>query len=108
VLVSDDLEMSAIAARWDVADAAVAAIAAGCDALLVCWNEEEQELAFEALRREAERSSSFRARCEQACTRLMEARSKVRAAPLDDEGVARVVGGAESQAIAQVIRSRIS
>jgi hypothetical protein len=36
VIVSDDLEMKAIAKTWTVADAAVQAIAAGCDALLVC------------------------------------------------------------------------
>jgi len=36
VIVSDDLEMKAIAKTWTVPDAAVQAIAAGCDALLVC------------------------------------------------------------------------
>ncbi|HTM04791.1 MAG TPA: beta-N-acetylhexosaminidase [Vicinamibacterales bacterium] len=36
VIVSDDLEMKAIAKTWTVPDAAVQAIAAGCDALLIC------------------------------------------------------------------------
>jgi len=36
VIVSDDLEMKAIARTWNVPDAAVEAVAAGCDALLVC------------------------------------------------------------------------
>src|SRR3954469_24410559 len=36
VIVSDDLEMKAIARTWSVPDAAVQAVAAGCDALLVC------------------------------------------------------------------------
>ncbi len=36
VIVSDDLEMKAIAKTWTVPDAAVLAMAAGCDALLVC------------------------------------------------------------------------
>jgi len=36
VIVSDDLEMKAIADRYSAGDAAVAAIAAGCDALLMC------------------------------------------------------------------------
>ena len=57
MLVSDDLEMQAIAARWTIEDAAVQAIAAGCDALLVCWSDEKQERAVEALAREAERSA---------------------------------------------------
>jgi beta-N-acetylhexosaminidase len=36
VILSDDLEMKAIARTWNVADAAVAAIGAGCDGVLVC------------------------------------------------------------------------
>jgi beta-N-acetylhexosaminidase len=36
VIVSDDLEMKAISERTDPGDAAVGAIAAGCDALLMC------------------------------------------------------------------------
>lgn len=36
VIISDDLEMKAVSARYAVADAAVAAIAAGCDAVLIC------------------------------------------------------------------------
>jgi beta-N-acetylhexosaminidase len=36
VIVSDDLEMKAITNSYSLGDAAVAAIAAGCDALLVC------------------------------------------------------------------------
>jgi len=36
VIVSDDLEMKAITDRYSPGDAAVAAIAAGCDALLMC------------------------------------------------------------------------
>lgn len=35
-IVSDDLEMGAIAARWPAAEAAWRALAAGCDHLLVC------------------------------------------------------------------------
>ena len=107
VLVSDDLEMRAIAARWDIADAAVVAIAAGCDALLVCWNDDKQEQAVEALEREVARSPAFRTRCEQAWARVMEARRRVKAAPLDDETIGRLLGGAESQAIAQEITRRL-
>lgn len=36
VILSDDLEMRAIAKTWSVPDAAVQAIAAGCDGVLVC------------------------------------------------------------------------
>ncbi len=36
VIISDDLEMQAIAGRYSAADAAIAAIGAGCDAVLMC------------------------------------------------------------------------
>lgn len=38
VIVSDDLDMTAIAKEYSPGDAAVASIAAGCDALLICGN----------------------------------------------------------------------
>jgi len=50
VIVSDDLEMTAIAKTWTVPDAAVQAIAAGCDAFLVCSGDVDgQARALEAL-----------------------------------------------------------
>ncbi|HEY8090435.1 MAG TPA: beta-N-acetylhexosaminidase [Polyangiaceae bacterium] len=106
VLVSDDLEMQAIAARMTVEDAAVQAIAAGCDALLVCWSEEKQERAVDALSREAEKSPAFRARCEQAVTRMRAAAGRATARPLGDADVERVVGGAESLAVAAEMARR--
>jgi len=107
VLVSDDLEMRAIAARWSIEEAAVLAVSAGCDALLVCWSDSLQERAVDALEREAARSPAFKARCEQARARLAAARKRITARPLDDEGIARVVGGVESRAIAVELRARI-
>jgi beta-N-acetylhexosaminidase len=108
MLVSDDLEMQAIAARQSVEDAAVRAVAAGCDALLVCWSEEKQELAVDALVREAERSAAFRARCEQACARVRAARARATARPLEDERVTGIVGGKESRAVAETIAGRLA
>jgi beta-N-acetylhexosaminidase len=99
LLVSDDLEMRAIAARWPVEDAAVLAVAAGCDALLICWSEELQDRAHEALVHEAEGSPAFRGRCLDAARRVAAARSKCAAPPADD-AVARVIGGDESRAVA--------
>jgi beta-N-acetylhexosaminidase len=50
VILSDDLEMKAIAATYSVPDAAVQAIAAGCDGLLICsGNVEVQAVTLEAL-----------------------------------------------------------
>lgn len=103
VMFSDDLEMKAIEGRWSTEEAAVLAVAAGCDALLVCWEWDKQERAVAALEREAERSPAFRARCEQAHARVTAARRKARARPLDDEGLARVIGGDESRAVLEAM-----
>jgi beta-N-acetylhexosaminidase len=74
VLLSDDLEMRAIADRYGASDAAVLAVEAGCDALLVCSDEGAQQAAFAALITRAERDPRFRARCEQAHGRVMRLR----------------------------------
>jgi beta-N-acetylhexosaminidase len=108
VLASDDLEMNAIAARWSVEDAAVEAVSAGCDALLVCWSEEKQDRVVEALVREATVSPAFRGRCEEACARTLEARRKSRAKPLDDDAWPMIVGGTEARTVANEMTRRAS
>jgi beta-N-acetylhexosaminidase len=49
VIVSDDLEMKAIAAHYDVPSAAIDAINAGCDLLLACHTGELQETLLDAI-----------------------------------------------------------
>jgi beta-N-acetylhexosaminidase len=106
LLVSDDLEMQAIAARWSIEEAAVQAVVAGCDLLLVCWSEEKQERALRALVHEAERSTAFLARCRQACARTAIARRRIASSPLGDDGARSVVGGVESRALEAEIARR--
>jgi beta-N-acetylhexosaminidase len=106
MLVSDDLEMQAIAARGSIEDAAVGAIAAGCDALLVCSDEEKQDRAVAALAREVDRSPAFRARCEEAGARVTDAKARVTATPCDGDQLAREIGGAASRAVADEMASR--
>jgi beta-N-acetylhexosaminidase len=71
VIISDDLEMAAIARGWPVDLAAPMALKAGCDLLLVCHHVEQQQLAVEALARSAEQSIEFR-------DRLLDAAGRVR------------------------------
>jgi|HubBroStandDraft_1064217.scaffolds.fasta_scaffold11531_2 beta-N-acetylhexosaminidase len=106
MLLSDDLEMRAVADRWGIGDAAIAAVAAGCDALLICHGEDAQEAALEAMVRESERSPTFTARCEQARARVRRARSHVRVQPGSDSEVTRVVGGSESRLTALQIAEK--
>ena len=74
VVFSDDLEMKAIADRYSYEDAAIMAIEAGCDVLLVCRDEDAQDRVFEALLRRAERDASFLGRCREAAERSLSAR----------------------------------
>ena len=99
VLFSDDLEMKAISAP--AGEAAVDAIAAGCDVLLVCSRADLASECHEALVREAEKSEAFRARVDEAYGRSMEMRRRVPGAlgtfaPHEDlarELAARLSGG---------------
>lgn len=92
VLFSDDLEMAAVAATYPVEDSAVLSIRAGCDALLICSDEDLQDRAHAALVKECERDAAFRARCVEAVDRLLEARRKrpPRPAPTVEEAQAIV------------------
>jgi beta-N-acetylhexosaminidase len=80
VLVSDDLEMRAVADLAPVETLAVGAIEAGCDVLLVCREEALADRAIDALAAAIERDPKFRGRCEQAAARMRSMR--LRAAEL--------------------------
>jgi beta-N-acetylhexosaminidase len=84
VLFSDDLEMKALSARMSYSDSACGAIAAGCDALLVCASEDAWIEAREALTRRAEREAAFRERCSEALGRFLAMRRRCRPSPITD------------------------
>ena len=70
VVVSDDLDMRAIAGHMGADVAAVGAIRAGCDALLCCRDPDTLARAEEALVREAEKDTAFRTRVGEAAQRI--------------------------------------
>ena len=70
VIVSDDLDMQAIAGHMGADHAAVAAIRAGCDVLLLCCNEQNQALAEEGLLKAAESDSDLRRRIGESAARV--------------------------------------
>jgi beta-N-acetylhexosaminidase len=77
VILSDDLEMKAIASKIAVPAAAVQAIQAGCDGVLICSGDvETQAAALEALVKAAESGEIRPSRLDDAFTRLR--RAKVR------------------------------
>ncbi|HEY3804072.1 MAG TPA: glycoside hydrolase family 3 protein [Kofleriaceae bacterium] len=103
VIVSDDLDMKAIAATMGADVAAVAAIRAGCDALLLCRDRDNQLLAEEGLRNAAETDSELRRRIGESAARIRamkQAHAQAAARPSLD-----VVGSAAHRALAQRLAS---
>jgi beta-N-acetylhexosaminidase len=107
VLFSDDLEMKAIGARWPVEEAAIEAVWAGCDALLICSDESAQDRAHEALTRRAEKDRRFRDRCVEAVTRGLRLRRLCPPRPITSrEGLTGIVGGPKSREILKRIEEK--
>jgi beta-N-acetylhexosaminidase len=82
VILSDDLEMKAIAKSYTVPEAAVEAIAAGCDGLLICSGDANiQAATLEALVYAVEEGTIPYKRLEDALVRLRRAKERFLAAP---------------------------
>jgi beta-N-acetylhexosaminidase len=83
VILSDDLEMKAIAGEYAAPTAAVMAVEAGCDGLLVCsGNHETQVAALEALIRAVEDERLRISRVDDALARHRRAKERFLAAPV--------------------------
>ena len=83
VILSDDLEMKAIARSWPIPDAAVQAVTAGCDGLLICSGDvETQARTLEALVYAVEQDQIPYKRLEDAQQRLRRAKERFLAAPV--------------------------
>jgi beta-N-acetylhexosaminidase len=82
LVFTDDMEMKAIAARMPVPDACVAAVAAGCDAVLVCsGNHDLQVATLEALIRAVEVGDLPYSRVDQALARQRRTKERFLTAP---------------------------
>ena len=107
VLFSDDLEMKAITARYAIEDAALEAVWAGCDALLICSDESAQARVHEALTRAAEKDPKFRERCRMAVSRILRLRRLCPPRPTTSpEGLSAIVGGPATRAVLESIEQK--
>lgn len=112
VVVTDDLEMAAIAARFGWDEAAVMAVEAGCDLLLISRDADRQRRAIEALGHALADGRLSADRVAASVDRI--ARLRARFAPAGDpqvvapsvERLAEVVGCAAHAALAAEIRTR--
>jgi beta-N-acetylhexosaminidase len=105
LVLSDDLEMRAISGRYGIPDATVAAITAGCDAVLMCGATQEQQVAaLEAVIRAAENGTLPLKRLEDALARHRRVKERflapVRPRPLAGSALRAALGRDEHQAVA--------
>jgi beta-N-acetylhexosaminidase len=106
VILSDDLEMKALADQWSLAESAVLSIEAGCDGVLICTgNHDGQASALEALIRKVEAEPAFMRRVEDALARNRRAKERflttsVSVRPLQRQALRSVIGCEEHRRIA--------
>ena len=107
VILSDDLEMKAIAAEYAVPEAAVMAIEAGCDGALICSGDHAtQAAALEALIHAVEQERLPYARVEDALKRQRRAKERfltaaVAARPAPGRAIRDALGRDEHRAVAE-------
>ena len=104
IILSDDLEMKAVAGGYAVGTAAVEAVAAGCDGVLVCGpGQATQVTALEALVHAVESDVIPRSRIDDALRRQRRQKERFLAlarGPAAAGSLAAALGGDEHQAIA--------
>src|SRR5512141_954900 len=102
-VISDALEMKAIANRYGIGEAALLAVTAGCDVVLVCRGEEDQAETIDRLAREARDRTTFRRAVAAAAVRSGRLRawaaSKERCRPAP-----RAVGAARHRLLSSLLR----
>ena len=105
LVVTDDLSMKAISAKYGTAEATVAAIAAGCDAVLLCGQDQGAQIeAIEALIHAVEDRTLPLKRVEDALLRHRRMKERFlappRPLPLTGTALRTLLGREEHQAVA--------
>lgn len=105
LVVTDDLDMKAISATYGTADAVVAAIGAGCDAVLMCGTDSQAQAgAIEAVIYAVENGTLPYERVEDALTRHRRVKERFlappRPLPLTGTALRNLLGRDEHQAVA--------
>lgn len=76
VVFSDDLEMGALSQHCDIEEAALRAVRAGCDALLISQDSNAQQRTLDALVSRTNEDAAFRTLCEAAVSRSLTQRRR--------------------------------
>jgi beta-N-acetylhexosaminidase len=106
VVLTDDLEMHAIVDHYGPGDAAVRAMLAGCDVLLICKERDREVAAFEAVEKAVASGTIDMARLDQSVARIQRVKQRYllpyRPAVISD---AKLIAGCRThQALLQSIR----
>ena len=107
LLITDDMEMKAIDDRYRAGEAAVMAVEAGADIVMVLWTPAKQLEVFDALLSAVKSGRISEARLDQSVKRIL--KSKEAASDrrfVNVEAVRRTVGGAAHKQLAQTIASQ--
>lgn len=110
VVLSDDLEMSAIADRFEIGEAAVRFLEAGGDLVLVCHDAERQRAAVAAVEKAVRSGRLCEARLATSLKRIARLREwlAARRIPVDVQTARAAVGSADHQRLLQVIAKAVS
>lgn len=76
VVVTDDMTMAAITKNYDIGEAAVRCIDAGCDIILVCHGEDNQIKAMDAVKSAVEKGYIDEARIDESVIRILRLKAK--------------------------------
>jgi len=100
VVLTDDMEMGAIAKRGGIPEACAAAVRAGVDGVLICRDLNAIEATAAHLRAEVARDPVFAARCADAAARLADAARRAPPRPVAAEALDEALGQPAHQALA--------
>ncbi len=115
VIITDDIEMQAIDANYESGKAAVMAIQAGADIVLVPWNLKKQQRVYNTLRQAVRNGRITETRLNQSVRRILkskkncnafEKREEYRYASNPIDGPIEIVGNSKHRETAQIIASQ--
>ncbi len=103
LIVTDCLEMKAVAERWGTAQAALAAVKAGADLVLVCHTLERQRETYETLLDAARSGELPAARLDEAVGHVLAAKTCLAPLPYDSA----LLGGTRRETLATTLGAAV-
>lgn len=101
VIITDDMEMNAIAKQHNVEDASVKAVEAGCDIILICKNYENSIKAIEKIKLAVENNQISQERIDESVYRVLALKDKYK---LEDKNINEVDVKALNEKVESLLR----